>query len=88
MLAYLNSIFELRAVLVLPKAGGSVRYIKVRVSFELFGALYMYISVSCICYLQDCDINLMRNNSNGHSMHFSELTSTYIQESAMAVRCA
>ena len=47
-----------------------------------------HLLLRCICYLQNCDINLIRNNSNGHSMHFSELTSTYILESAMAVRCA
>ena len=46
VLAYFNFIFELKDVLALPKTAGSaqLRQIKVKVSFELFGALYMYIS--------------------------------------------
>ena len=45
MLAYFNFIFELKDVLALPKTAGSaqLRQIKVKVSFELFGPLYMYM---------------------------------------------
>jgi hypothetical protein len=39
-ISYLN----FRAVLVLPKTVGSAQTHKSIVSFELFGALYMYIS--------------------------------------------
>ena len=53
-----------------------------------FNFCFVFHLLPRICYLQNCDINLIRNNSNGHSMHFSELTTTYIQESAVTVRCA
>ena len=44
VLAYLNFIFK--AFLALPKTASSAQTHKSVSSFELFGALYMYIAVS------------------------------------------